>query len=88
MLPAGRKRRDLDRWLVEDIRRGYAGRILPVSEEIPDVGGRLVAQLRRDGTTPDVSDVLIAATAIVHKLKVATLNRRHFEKLGVELVVF
>jgi predicted nucleic acid-binding protein len=33
-------------------------------------------------------DALIAATARVNGLKVATLNRKHFEKLGVELVEF
>jgi predicted nucleic acid-binding protein len=36
----------------------------------------------------ELTDLLIAATARVHKLSVATLNRKHFEKLGVELVEF
>jgi predicted nucleic acid-binding protein len=31
---------------------------------------------------------LIAATAMVHGLHVATLNKKHFEKRGVELVDF
>jgi predicted nucleic acid-binding protein len=35
-----------------------------------------------------LADALIAATAIVHGLSVATLNVKHFEKLGVELVEF
>lgn len=33
-------------------------------------------------------DALIAATARVYGLKVATLNLKHFERLGVELVEF
>ena len=30
----------------------------------------------------------IAATALVHGMPVATLNRKHFERLGVDLVAF
>jgi predicted nucleic acid-binding protein len=32
--------------------------------------------------------MLIAATAFVHGLRLATLNREHFEGLGVEIVEF
>jgi predicted nucleic acid-binding protein len=88
LLPAGRKRRDLESWLVDSVRRGYRGRILPVSEEVADMCGRLIAKAKSEGSTPDVNDALIAATARVHGLTVATLNRTHFERLGVELVEF
>jgi predicted nucleic acid-binding protein len=88
LLPAGRKRRDLDSWLVADIRRGYAGRILPITEEIADVSGRLIAKGKKEGAIPEANDALLAATAIVHGLQLATLNRKHFERLGVELVEF
>lgn len=88
LLPAGRKRRDLDSWLVSDIRRGYAGRILPVSEEIADVCGRLIARGKKEGAIPEANDALLAATAMVHGLQLATLNLKHFERLGVELVEF
>jgi predicted nucleic acid-binding protein len=33
-------------------------------------------------------DALIGATAMVHDMGLATLNRKHFERLGVELVEF
>jgi len=33
-------------------------------------------------------DGLIAATAVANGMVVATLNRKHFEQLGVELVKF
>jgi predicted nucleic acid-binding protein len=88
MLPAGRKRRELESWLVTDIPTSYAGRILPITEQIADVSGRMIAQRPKAKETPGIGDVLLAATAKVHGLKVATLNRRHFEKLGVELVEF
>lgn len=86
LLPSGRKRRDLEQWLMVDIRRGYAGRILPITEEIADMCGRVIAKGRLAGSLPEANDALLAATALVHGLKVATLNRKHFEKSGVELV--
>lgn len=88
LLPAGRKRRDLESWLVADIRRGYAGRILPITEEIADMCGRLIARGKKEGTIPEANDALLAATAMVHGLQLATLNRKHFERLGVELAEF
>jgi predicted nucleic acid-binding protein len=88
LLPAGQKRRNLESWLERDIRRGYAGRILPITEEIADRCGRLVAQMRRDAKTPATNDMLIAATAQVHSLQLATLNRDHFEGVDLELVKF
>ena len=86
LLAAGQKRRNLESWLGRDIRRGYAGRILPITEEIADRCGRLVAQLRRDAKTPAMNDMLIAATAQVHGLHLATLNWDHFEGLDLQLV--
>lgn len=88
LLPAGRKRRDLEQWLTVDIRRGYAGRILPVTEKIADMFGRVIAKGKLEGSLPEANDALLAATALVHGLKLATLNRKNFEKLGVELVGF
>jgi predicted nucleic acid-binding protein len=88
LLPAGRKRRDLESWLVADIRRGYADRILPITEEIADMCGRLIARGKKVGAIPETNDALLAATAMVHGLQLATLNRKHFERLGVELAEF
>jgi len=88
LLSAGQKRRNLELWLGRDIRRGYAGRILPIAEEIADRCGRLVAQELRDAKTPATNDMLIAATAQVHGLQLATLNWDHFEGLDLQLVKF
>jgi predicted nucleic acid-binding protein len=35
-----------------------------------------------------MADALIAATARIHGLQLATLNRKHFESLGVRLADF
>jgi predicted nucleic acid-binding protein len=88
LMAVGTKRTKLEAWLEGDVRRCYSGRILPVTEEIASVGGRLIAERRKASETPGSNDCLLAATALVHGLNVATLNRKHFEKLGVELVEF
>ena len=71
---------ELTRWL-EDLLRFYSDRILPVTPSIARRWGRLSADLGHDG-----ADLLIAATAEVHGLTVATRNVRHFAPTGVALV--
>jgi toxin FitB len=88
MLPAGRKRDRLEEWLEIRLRGEFAGRILPVTIEIAELSGRLIADTKTAGHMAEVGDTLIAATARVHGLQVVTLNRKHFERLGVELVEF
>jgi len=88
LLPLGRRRRGLEEWFETEVLLGYSGRILPVTEEIADVCGRFVAIKRKLGTTPDINDMLIAATAVVHGLTLATLNDKHFKDLPVKLVEF
>jgi toxin FitB len=71
---------ELTRWL-EDLQRLYANRVLPITAPIARKWGQLSAQLGHDG-----ADLLIASTALVHGLTVATRNTRHFEKTHVQLV--
>jgi len=87
-LPAGRKRSGLDPWLTDSVLVKYEARILPVTLEIADLCGRMLGSRDLAGFHPENTDAYIAATARVHGLSVATLNRKHFEKLGVELVEF
>jgi predicted nucleic acid-binding protein len=46
----------------------------------------LLASLRAAGRAMPVKDSLIAATALVHDLVVATRNRADFDKAGVKVV--
>jgi toxin FitB len=71
---------ELSQWL-EDLQRLYANRVLPITAPIARKWGQLSAQLGHDG-----ADLLIASTALVHGLTVATRNTRHFEKTKVPLV--
>lgn len=70
----------LEVWL-EGLTRTYADRILPVTPAIARRWGCLSARLGHDG-----ADVLIAATALVHGMTVATRNSGHFEPIGVRVV--
>lgn len=86
LLPAGSKRNAVETWLGDFVLKQFAGRILPVDASIAEMSARLVAAAKKKGHTADLADALIAATARVHNLKLATLNRAHFQPLGVALV--
>jgi toxin FitB len=88
LMSPGKKKRRLDLWLSEEILQDYRDRILPVTIEIADVCGRILGGKETRGLHLETSDAYIAATARVHGLALATLNRKHFERLGVELVEF
>ena len=70
----------LTSWL-EHLTRIYAERILSVTPGVARRWGRLSAQLRHDG-----ADLLIAATALTHGLKVVTRNTSDFEPTGVGII--
>jgi toxin FitB len=86
--PHGRRRERLEGWLLSDVLGKFHGRILPVDAAVADASGRLLYAAKMSGHTAELGDVLIAATAKVHGLKVETLNWKHFEPLGVEIVEF
>lgn len=67
-------------WLAELPSR-FAKRILPVDAQVADQWGKLNAPAERP-----VIDSLIAATALVHDLTVATRNTADFAECGVRLV--
>ena len=88
MLEPGKRRDRLEEWIEVRLRSEFAGRILPVTLEIAELSGRLIAQAKKARHTAEAADALIAATAQIHGLRVATLNQKDFERLGVELVEF
>jgi predicted nucleic acid-binding protein len=56
--------------------------VLPVDKAVAEVFARLKAAQEAGGEPRADFDLLIAATAISHKLALATLNTRHFEGIG------
>nr|WP_255684136.1 MULTISPECIES: type II toxin-antitoxin system VapC family toxin [unclassified Xanthobacter] len=68
-------------WLDTHVRPGFAGRILPVDDAVATRCAHLHVPDRRNE-----ADALIAATALVHGMAVATRNVRDFEGTGVVVV--
>ena len=60
--------------------------VLPVSLEIARRAGELRGELQQRGNVRDQADMLIAATAQVQNLALATRNIRHFEGCGISLI--
>jgi len=68
----------LERWL-RDLRAAYGQRILPVTDEVCDLWGRLAATAK-----VPMSDGLIAATAQHRRMTVVTRNEADFQRVGVD----
>ena len=70
----------LEQWLL-GLETHYADRLLPITAAIADRWGRI---------TPNqplpVTDGLLAATGIEHKLTIVTRNTRDFDRSGVQLM--
>ena len=75
----------LERWIGELVSQ-YGARVVPVDAEIARRWGLLSGELTRKGITTLVADGLIAATALVHGLTLATRNVDDFRPFGVEIV--
>ncbi|RMG54167.1 MAG: type II toxin-antitoxin system VapC family toxin [Gammaproteobacteria bacterium] len=77
-----RKLRLLD-WLETELPAFFAGRILPVDEEVADRWGRLLAGAGRP--LPAI-DSLLAATALTHGLALVTRNVVDFQVSELEII--
>lgn len=83
LLPKGRRRARLQRWFDAGVQRLHC---LPWDAETGLRWAELLARLRASGRAMPIKDSLIAATALVHGLVVATRNRADFEQAGVRVV--
>jgi predicted nucleic acid-binding protein len=72
--------RALERWLAA-VRAAFAGRILPIDDAVAEEWGRMSA-----GRPVPVIDGLLAATAKVHRLTLATRNTADVAGLGADVV--
>lgn len=84
-LDDGVRRRQLERWLETDLLDRFTGRVLAVDGAVALEWGRILAAAEKEGAPVPVVDSLLAATAIVHRLVVATRNVAHLERCHAEV---
>ncbi len=60
--------------------------IIPFDETCVDTAVNINATLKRRRKQIDLADLFIAATAMTHNLSMATLNKKHFDRID-ELVI-
>lgn len=83
LLPLGQRRRRLERWF----QLGIASLVcLPWDATIGLRWAQLLADLRGRGLAMPIKDSMIAATALQHRLTIATRNVKDFAKTGVKVV--
>jgi predicted nucleic acid-binding protein len=82
LLPASRRRKRLEEWFASGMDRIT---VLDFDRATASRWAQLVASLRRRGLSMPIKDSLIAATALVHDLTVATRNTQDFAPAGVRL---
>lgn len=83
LLPKGKRRTRLEKWFDGGVQRLHC---LPWEAETGSRWALLLANLRASGRAMPIKDSLIAATALVHGLAVATRNTSDFAKADVEVI--
>jgi predicted nucleic acid-binding protein len=83
ILPIGKKRAALERWFDAGVGRLHC---LPWEADTGLKWAELLARLRATGKAMPIKDSLIATTALVHRLTVATRNHADFMNAGVRVV--
>ncbi len=83
--PAGKKRRQLERWFAgpEGPLALFAGRVLPFDEKAGLLWARLMAEGRARGTPRSALDMIVAAVAKANDCIVVTANEKDFDGMKV-----
>ena len=76
----------LERWLQTEVIGMYADRILPVENAVAQEWGRICGEAERIGRKYPAIDALIAATAVVHGMKLVTRNVEDMAGMGVPIL--
>lgn len=85
-LPASVRRNRLLSWVRRDLVERFGGRLLPIDTRTATRWGAITGESEKRGRPLPVIDSLIAATALLHGLAVATRNVADFERCGAACV--
>lgn len=76
----------LQEWLERDVRPMFAGRVLPITEDVLLRWRLMVEDGRKTGHTFSQPDLMIAATAFCHGLTVVSRDVSDFRRAGVPIL--
>lgn len=85
-LPDSKKKKELNRWVKEDLNHRFKNRVLSINMEEVHKWGEILATAEKNGNPLPAIDSLIAATAQVHDLLVVTRNTHDMKGSGVEVI--
>lgn len=84
-LPEGKRKSSLLRFW-EATRDRFRGRIFAFDERAAEIYGDMAAEAEKRGQRLNITDAQIAATALVHRMSVATRDISDFKASGVTVV--
>lgn len=85
-LPNSRRKTELHTWLKEDLLARFQGKIIPIDTDVIVEWGILTAHVESAGKPMPAIDALIAATAKVNQLTLATRNVSDFHAAGMKVL--
>jgi toxin FitB len=86
LMPASRRRNQLQAAFEASVRDDLDGRILSFDESAAEETAILMADRRRAGRSGDLRDTMIAGIAISRRATLATRNTRHFADLSIPII--
>lgn len=86
VMPAGRRRRDLEEAYLTFLELVLDQKIVPFDLPAADAAGAIAAVRRRAGRPVEVRDVQIAGIVAARKATLATRNVRDFEGVGLTII--
>lgn len=61
--------------------------VLPFTSDVNKLAIKTVRQLKRKGLNIDIPDLFIGSTALYNEMKLATLNKKHFEHIDKLIII-
>ena len=86
ILPAGRRRKAIEKAFADMLRDDLDGRVASFDVEAATAAAELAARRQRHGQPVELRDTQIAGIALARRATLATRNVRHFQGLAVSVV--